>query len=528
MAASGILAGLLPSGTDADTLEYLAGTAEELYEESPADVTVSALCEALSELLVSYELTPDEDGALGICKQLHEQMAAKAGTGGIDTASASASGAPPALLSRPLMMGLDEERVNTGALLGSIGETTDAFGNKVSAAAMANAGWKSESLATMEKASKEKDEEAEAGGVSIGMRLQTKEQLAEQAKRDAKEAEEARVARERACGLYLDSKAAGGSRDVSIRSMILLAPNGKALLEDGAPLRLSEGRKYGLVGRNGTGKTTLLNAISSYSITGFPAHLKVVHVEQDPHLDLSASALDTVLGFDLEERVLRQRVAELTAAVARASSEPPPSADLPPEEQAKQRKTNEKVEARLRKRLSETEHLLGEIASDTAEARAAAILGGLQFSPAMMRAPLRTLSGGWRMRATLAAALFVPCDILLLDEPTNHLDFPAVDWLTRWLQQCRSTALIVSHDRGFLDDVVTDVIQLKAKVSSAHAVRAPAPLACCHYPRILASHAAARTVAFRPPPAAAASLHEHSSFPPWQPACHRARTTALR
>ena len=55
----------------------------------------------------------------------------------------------------------------------------------------------------------------------------------------------------------------------------------------------------------------------------------------------------------------------------------------------------------------------------------------------------------------------------LLDEPTNHLDFPAVDWLTKWLQRCKSTALIVSHDRGFLDQVVTDVIQLQGKVRGA-------------------------------------------------------------
>jgi ATP-binding cassette subfamily F protein 3 len=67
------------------------------------------------------------------------------------------------------------------------------------------------------------------------------------------------------------------------------------------------------------------------------------------------------------------------------------------------------------------------------------------------------------MRVTLAAALFVPCDVLLLDEPTNHLDFPALVWLTKWLQACKATILIVSHDRGFLDDVVSDVIQIRSR-----------------------------------------------------------------
>ena len=456
--ASRILTALLPPETDADILTYLGGTVDSTYEESEDAVTVSTLAEALSDLLLSYELAPDEDAALDICSKLHVRMGQQ--TTSNSAFCGGANGAPPALLSAPLTMGTDDERVASDP---SAFSGTDAFGNKVSAAGLANAKWKSDSLAAAEKASREKDEEVDAGGVQVGMRLQTKAQQEEQARRDAAALKEAQRARERACELYLDSKASGGSRDVSIKSLILLAPNGKPLLEDGAALRLSEGRRYGLVGRNGTGKTTLLHAIASYSISGFPAHLKVVHVEQDPAIDLDASALSLVLAFDLEARVLTRRIEELRTAVARAAAEPPPAAELGEDERAKLLKANEKVHARLVKRLADSEALLGEIATDSAHARAAAILSGLQFSPAMMEAPLRTLSGGWRMRANLAAALFVPCDLLLLDEPTNHLDFPAVDWLTSWLQQSKATALVVSHDRGFLDDIVTDVVQLKSK-----------------------------------------------------------------
>ena len=276
---SELLASLLPASTDADMLEYLAGTVESTLEDGDGS-SVEALSEALSDLLLSYELCADEDEAHALCSKLSEQIAAQ---GAAPAAAASSGGAPPALLSAPMKMGIDNERVDTAALLGGATDV-DAFGNKVSAVARANANWKSDSLAALEKAAKEEENDADAGGVSIGLRQSTASSLAEQARLDAKAATEAQRARERACELYLDSKAAGGSRDVAIRSMILLAPNGKALLEDGAPLRLSEGRKYGLVGRNGTGKTTLPNAISSYEITGFPSHLKVVARRSNPRL----------------------------------------------------------------------------------------------------------------------------------------------------------------------------------------------------------------------------------------------------
>ena len=454
-ASSQLVALLLPEA-DADLVEYLSGTVDSFIEDGGG--SLEDLSEMLSELLVGNELVPDAEAAEDICKRIHQQI----GSAAAPAAPASSSDAPPALLDKKITMGNDEVTVDLSAL-GLSGKDVDAFGNRVSAVARANANWKSDSLVALEKAKAEEEEETPAGGVAIGMRIQTASQKEEQAERERKTAMEGERARERACEQYLDSKAAGGSRDVSIKSMILLAPNGKPLLEDGAALRLSQGRKYGLVGRNGTGKTTLLKAISSYEVNGFPPHLKVVHVEQDPSLNLSQGALQTVLGFDLERRVLERRRAEFSAALDQALAEPPPARDLPEAERDKAQKVQDKVVARLQRRLGETETLLAEVGIETAATRARAILTGLQFTPAMMDAPLRTLSGGWRMRATLAAALYSPCDVLLLDEPTNHLDFPALVWLTDFLSSCSSTCLIVSHDRGFLDAVVTDVIQLKER-----------------------------------------------------------------
>ena len=165
-----------------------------------------------------------------------------------------------------------------------------------------------------------------------------------------------------------------------------------------------------------------------------------------------------MLGFDLERSVLRRRRAELGARLEEATR----AAEGAP---AGEKAAAERHAARVQKRCEEAEALLAELGDEeAAEAKAAAILAGLQFGREMMRAPLHTLSGGWRMRVTLAAALFVPCDILLLDEPTNHLDFPALSWLTKWLKdKCKATLLVVSHDRGFLDEVVTDVVQLRGR-----------------------------------------------------------------
>jgi len=99
-----------------------------------------------------------------------------------------------------------------------------------------------------------------------------------------------------------------------------------------------------------------------------------------------------------------------------------------------------------------------------AEAQAATILSGLQFTPEMQRQSTKSLSGGWRMRVALARALFVEPDVLLLDEPTNHLDLHAVLWLESFLKnKWAKTVVIVSHARSFLNEVCTDIIHLNGR-----------------------------------------------------------------
>ena len=100
------------------------------------------------------------------------------------------------------------------------------------------------------------------------------------------------------------------------------------------------------------------------------------------------------------------------------------------------------------------------IGSDQAEPKARRLLSGLGFSREMQERPTNKFSGGWRMRVSLARALYIEPTLLMLDEPTNHLDLNAVIWLDNYLQNWKKTLLVVSHDQSFLDNVCTDIIHL--------------------------------------------------------------------
>jgi len=208
---------------------------------------------------------------------------------------------------------------------------------------------------------------------------------------------------------------------------------GKDLLLD-AGLKLAYGRRYGLVGQNGIGKTTLLRFIAAKAIKGIPKDLKICHVAQEAVAD-ERTCIQAVLDADLERAALLERVKELEAM------------DEGDEDAAQE--------------LGVVYQALAEMGSSDAEARAGKILSGLQFSKEMQNAPTSSLSGGWRMRVSLAAALFVEPELLLLDEPTNHLDLQAVLWLENYCRiEFDATLIVVSHDREFLNDVTTDIIHV--------------------------------------------------------------------
>ncbi|MEM1191798.1 MAG: ABC-F family ATP-binding cassette domain-containing protein [Pseudomonadota bacterium] len=203
------------------------------------------------------------------------------------------------------------------------------------------------------------------------------------------------------------------------------------MILDQATAAISEGWKVGFVGRNGTGKSTLLRLIREEispddGDINIRKNRRLGWVAQEAPATRD-SLLDTVLAFDTERANL---LAEAESATDGA-------------------------------RIAEIQTRLSDIEAYSAEARAASILHGLGFSAASQAQACADFSGGWRMRVALAGVLFSAPDILLLDEPTNYLDLEGAIWLETYLQRYPYTALIVSHDREFLNRAVTHIMALE-------------------------------------------------------------------
>ncbi|KAM7186026.1 protein GCN20 [Naviculisporaceae sp. PSN 640] len=249
--------------------------------------------------------------------------------------------------------------------------------------------------------------------------------------------------------LQLGSGQGSKSKDIKIDNTDV-SIGGLRILTD-TTLTLSYGHRYGLVGNNGVGKSTLLRALSRREVA-IPTHISILHVEQEITGD-DTPALQAVLDADVWRKVLLKEQAEITEKLANIEAQRTGLADT----SADAAKLDKDREA-LDQRLGDIQGKLAEMESDKAESRAASILAGLGFSPERQQYATKTFSGGWRMRLALARALFCEPDLLLLDEPSNMLDVPSITFLSNYLQTYPSTVLVVSHDRAFLNEVATDII----------------------------------------------------------------------
>ena len=223
-----------------------------------------------------------------------------------------------------------------------------------------------------------------------------------------------------------------------IRIANLTLDRGPTRLLEGAGLAVHAGQKVGLVGANGAGKSSLFALLTGelHAQAGdvdIPPKWTIAHVAQETPA-VQTAAIEFVQDGDVELREIERAL----AAAERAADGDGHT-------------------------LAELHHRFDEIGGYAARARAASLLAGLGVVEARQRDPVATFSGGWRMRLNLAQALMSRSDLLLLDEPTNHLDLDAVLWLEDWLGRYPGTLLLITHDRDFLDRVVTAIVHIDGK-----------------------------------------------------------------
>ncbi len=218
------------------------------------------------------------------------------------------------------------------------------------------------------------------------------------------------------------------SKDVAFKSFSVVF-QGKPLVKD-TRLELNNGRHYGLLGPNGVGKSTLLSAIGQREVA-IPAHIDVYHLikEVEPS---DETPMQIVSSCDSERDELQEEADRMVDA-------------------------GEGIDDGRLEELYERLELLD---VSLVEKRAGEILNGLGFTPETMKKPAKAFSGGWRMRISLARALFVSPQVLLLDEPTNHLDMESCLWLEERLSGYRNTLVIISHSQDFLNGVCDSIIYM--------------------------------------------------------------------
>merc|ERR1712241_1262844 len=208
---------------------------------------------------------------------------------------------------------------------------------------------------------------------------------------------------------------------------------GAELLQD-TKLELSCGNRYGLMGVNGCGKSTLLACLGNREVP-IQDHIDIYSLAREIPAS-EKTALEAVMEAD-EERIKLEALAEMLALETDDASQ---------------------------EYLLQVYERLDDLGADTAESRAAHLLMGLQFTPAMQNKKCKDFSGGWRMRVALARALFLRPHLLLLDEPTNHLDLEACVWLEEELKTYPTILLLISHSQDFLNGVCNNIMHMEKQV----------------------------------------------------------------
>lgn len=204
---------------------------------------------------------------------------------------------------------------------------------------------------------------------------------------------------------------------------------GKELIKD-TTIEFTIGRRYGLIGSNGSGKSSFLKCLAEREVP-IPDHIDIFFLEQE-YAKTDMNAIEAVVS------VMEEEIKRLEAESERVLEEDGPDSEL----------------------LQDIYSRLDSMDPSTFESRAAALLTGLGFGNEMMKKATKDMSGGWRMRVSLAQALFIKPTLLLLDEPTNHLDLEACVWLEDYLKDYDRCLVVISHSQDFLNGVCSHIIHL--------------------------------------------------------------------
>ena len=217
---------------------------------------------------------------------------------------------------------------------------------------------------------------------------------------------------------------------------------GARVIVKDATWHIQPNERIGLIGYNGTGKSTLLKVFTNQYLPSAGT------VEKGKETTVGFLHQD-LLSFDTEESILQVALSAFEKVQAIEKEIEKIGIEL-------EKSSDEALAHLYADKLHELEIMGGyDIHHKTEE-----ILQGLGFANADLQRPYKTFSGGWRMRVLLAKMILMNPDVLLLDEPTNHLDLPSIEWLEKYLQHYRGSVVIVSHDRYFLDRMVTKIVEL--------------------------------------------------------------------